>query len=1133
MAVDVDRLVEGATVRLPGSDDAVELVSVSPGTFWTFVYRGPQGLDEITLSEEELGQVVVVERDEQPTFDADSHRFRLGLEARRIKTAFTYEMGAVAVSNIQPLPHQLEAVYDEFLPQPRLRFLLADDPGSGKTIMAGLYAKELVLRRAGDRILVVVPAALRVQWAREMDERFQLSFVEMTSALFHSVPTENPWDLHPRVIVSRDFLRQEHVLDAFREAELEWDLAILDEAHGYTAYVDGKGYLNKKSQRYVAAEAISAQANRLILMTATPHRGKDADFWALLRLLDPPVFGDRAPKRVVLPQRLWRRVSKENMRDMKGEKLFKKRHAHTRSNDLSPAEQELYDAVTEFVSEKLKEIRGAESGRMNAAGFALTTMQRRLASSTRAIRRTLERRMERIEKALVDPQAYLLAKKAFQADVLGDDELDDLDESELWQRQEEALEEWLPQTVEELEAEKHALAPLLDLAIQAEESRSDWKLRELLDVVKTEGLREDRRRQLLIFTEHKDTLDYLVEELQNDFEVAVIHGGMKLAERIDQERFFRERAQILVATEAAGEGINLQFCHLMVNYDIPWSPHRLEQRMGRIHRIGQTREVHVFNLVAGKTREGYVLKALLDKLERIEGTLGDRVFDVIGGIFEEYNLREILESVLMGDVTSEQAAADIAAKDDDPVAIARANKLLESALASDNIDWQYQSDRAARTRERRLPPSYFKRFFLDALHFAGGKADERVDGTVRVERSPDPLVARSRVTSATRRIAPTYSRLAFEREIAMRPRTEDEADVPQAELCGPGHPLFDALVDFVSEQTVADLERGAVFEDPDAPQLRMLHHLLGEVVDGNRELVHQSIGLVVQQRGSLTQSTSKTLYDVLPSRTELDTDVEEVSGEIEDWARRHLFEERFQRVKAERQRVAQITETFLEESFTALLADADRQILEAEDEIDRGIAGAQGRLRQAELVKEAHRQRRDERVALARRSGVVNRGPVTRVGSVLLVPHSAADVVPTPTADDDGSGLSNPEVEAIAVAEAIHFEEARGAMWESTEADGCGFDLRSVTPDGVRRCIEVKGRARVAQVELTWLEYQKALELKNEFWLYVVLDCASERPRLYRVQDPAEKLAGAITPSLDVRFRIKPDPVIGAAEVGQ
>ena len=182
----------------------------------------------------------------------------------------------------------------------------------------------------------------------------------------------------------------------------------------------------------------------------------------------------------------------------------------------------------------------------------------------------------------------------------------------------------------ELEAERVALRPLLALAQEVEDSRSERKLTELLDVVTSLGLKEDRSKQLLIFTEHKDTLDYLVENLSKDFEVAQIHGQMKLPDRIEQERYFRETAQIMVATEAAGEGINLQFCHLMVNYDIPWNPNRLEQRMGRIHRIGQTEDVYIFNLIATNTREGYVLNVLLKKMENMGIALGDKVFDVVG-----------------------------------------------------------------------------------------------------------------------------------------------------------------------------------------------------------------------------------------------------------------------------------------------------------------------------------------------------------------------------------------------------------------------------------------------------------------------------------------------------------------------
>lgn len=482
------------------------------------------------------------------------------------------------------------------------------------------------------------------------------------------------------------------------------------------------------------------------------------------------------------------------MKDMAGQDLFKPRYTQTVGYDLEGDELALYEAVTDFVSRRLAEIRGTQQ--RTTAGFALTTMQRRVASSVRAIRRSLERRVERLDRALADPEQYLRSRKAFRESLVDDpDALEDLEEEALWRLEEEALDALLPDTISELEAERDAVGPLLVQAQELEAKRSEKKLTELMDVVRHLGLKEDRSKQLLIFTEHKDTLDYLVENLADDFEVAVIHGGLKLAKRIEQERRFREHAQIMVATEAAGEGINLQFCHLMVNYDIPWNPNRLEQRMGRIHRIGQTEEVYIFNLVAENTREGYVLKTLLTKLERMGQVLGDKVFDVIGATFAGYRLRELIERVIAGEISKETAALEVGGSQPDEAILARARELLQDALAQQHIDWEHERDRANRAQERRLPPSYFQRFFCDALSLAGGKATERLDpGTLRVDRSPDTLVARSRATGAVRRIAPAYERITFDKSIAARPRRgEEERHLPQAELFGPGHPLFDAV----------------------------------------------------------------------------------------------------------------------------------------------------------------------------------------------------------------------------------------------------------------------------------------------------------------------------------------------------
>jgi SNF2 family DNA or RNA helicase len=1135
LAVDVDRLREGTQVRFPGHDDVVSLIAVRPGPFWEFFFDGPSGPGKHVLAESELTGIEVVETLGELRFDGDPVQFRLGVEAHRIDIAFAYEMAGVAVSNIQPLPHQLEAVYECFLREPRLRFLLADDPGAGKTIMAGLYMKELILRRAGDRILVVSPANLRPQWVRELAERFQLDFVQLGASHFDASLGENPWDQFDKIVVSRDFLRTDRAREAFDAADKDWDLAVVDEAHGFTISVDGKGYISKRSERYKAAEAVARRSHRLILMTATPHSGRDYSLWALLRLLDLDAWGDRCPSRLEVPGQRFRKVSKEIMRDMAGNKLFKDRHPQRAEYEITGREWDLYSQVTEFVSGKLREIRGEKS--KTTAGFALTTMQRRVASSTRAIRKTLQRRLERLDKALEDPAAYLRNRKAFQNTLLADvDDIEDLDEESRWQAEEAALEEWLPGTIAELEAERDAVRPLLALAQQVEDSRTERKLTELLDVVASLGLRQDRRRQLLIFTEHKDTLDYLVENLSKDFEVAQIHGQMKLPDRIAQERYFREIAQIMVATEAAGEGINLQFCHLMVNYDIPWNPNRLEQRMGRIHRIGQTEDVYIFNLVASNTREGYVLNVLLKKMENMGHALGDKVFDVVGQAIGA-NLREVLEAVIAEELTKEQAAAAFGGDEVDPATKARADELLESALARDHLDWEAERDRAARAEERRLPPSYFERFFADAITHAGGKVTKRLDpGTWRVDRTPTVLVARSRTTSGLRQIAPDYKRLTFDKSIATRPRGEEEASLPAAELCGPGHPLFDALVGYMIERTATEVGKGALFFDPDIDEPTVLRFLTGDVTDGNGDVVRRTLTAVrVTPEGRIEAAPAASLYDVIPPGTDSHAAPEhpraleaaQADAQLVMWARQHLFEQVFQQAKAEREHVAAIQDDFLKRSFGALIAQADSAIIAAEEEIEHGVQGAEGRLRKAELVKEQHEQRRKARLDETQRGRNVMRGDVTVAGSALLLPLPASEQPAELSGDADT--LSDADVEQIAVRLASRYETSRGAAVRSVEDENLGFDLLS-TLGLERRCIEVKGRAGVARVELTWSEFAKSQELGDDYWLYVVLDCVTDQPRLYRVRNPAKALAGAWEPALDVRYRIAPEPVIEASQ---
>jgi len=249
------------------------------------------------------------------------------------------------------------------------------------------------------------------------------------------------------------------------------------------------------------------------------------------------------------------------------------------------------------------------------------------------------------------------------------------------------------------------------------------------------------------------------------------------------------------------------------------------------------------------------------------------------------------------------------------------------------------------------------------------------------------------------------------------------------------------------------------------------------------------------------------------------------------WARQHLFEPVFQEARGEREHVADVQEDFLKRSFNSLLAQADTAIIAAEEEIDRSVPGAEGRLRKAELVKEQHEQRRHRRLAETERGRTVVRGDVAVIGSALLLalPASTDSQTAAPAGE---AAQSDREIEEIAVRIARRHETERGATVRSVEEENVGFDLLS-TRGLERRCIEVKGRAGVGGVELTWSEFAKSQELGDDYWLYVVLDCAGSAPRLYRVRNPAKALAGAWQPSLDVRYRIDPEPVIEAAEVAQ
>ncbi|MGW5374791.1 helicase-related protein [Nocardia sp. NPDC003999] len=1137
MAVfDPQQLTEGARVRVPGHPDPETVVQCLPGAYWEFLLEAePGNFRRISLPEDEVPGIEIINDGRSCSFDANARAFRLGIEARRIRTRFQHDMGALAVSSIDPLPHQLEAVYGKLLQEPRLRFLLADDPGAGKTIMTGLYIKELQLRSVADRVLIVAPANLSFQWQRELDERFQIAARRITRETLDSDPMSNPWEQDGVFIISRDLLKAKTVLESFSAAHRPWDLAVLDEAHGYTLKIKRRGTIDHRTERYKAAEWVANRADRLLLLTATPHSGREESLWGLMRLLDPDAYGDRCPDQVDIMPHHYSRTTKELMVDLRGRPLFRPRIAHTVTYDLVGAELNLYEQVSRFITQGLADIQReqAEGGSPSVSGFALTTMQRRLASSMRAITRTLHRRVERLERELDQPGTGAAAITDIDPDANSD-----RPEGEKWELEEQALNQVpLFRSREQILAELDLLRPLLTQAEETGLLGSETKLNELWKILDTYGIGDDAGKKLLIFTEHRDTLDFLVEELRTRFTVTAIHGGMRPTDRVDAERNFREHAQIMVATEAAGEGINLQFCHLMVNYDIPWNPNRLEQRMGRIHRIGQTEDVHIFNFVAANTREGQVLATVLQKIEnmRRNEVLGDQIFDVIGEILSGFRLRDLLESVIAEERTPEEALTVLGAGDGafDEGIVDRMRELSEKALATGSIDWQLHRRATNRAEERRLAPEYLERFFIDGIEFLDGQVDQRLDrASVRVRRTPDILVARDRDRGTLRQLQPTYERITFDKAVAIVPMSMDtELGAPRPELCGPGHALFDAMLDYLIEHTEQDLRRGAVFRDPELTSPALLHMIEGDIVDGHRSTIDRSMACVLQH-GRELRAVGGALYDVaLGTHAEIsDRPVATLpESELINWARANVYEQHLQNVRDRRKRTADIQEEFLRSSFTALLARYDSELSDLDQEVEDGVTGADGRRRKTELLRRTAAERRDRRIADTARTRQVDRGPVTIVAQALILPSASGQAAEL-TGTADTNSARDQEVTRIAHEVVLRHEYGCGTEdLRLAETEHIGFDLISERPEGTRYIL-VRGLAGIGEVEMAWSEYIAAGKFGTTFWLYVVLDCVTPSPRLYRVRSPVTTLAGNIQPVREVRYSIPLGPIIDRAE---
>ncbi len=1080
---------------------------------------------DITLLPEDLRAHVRVRHIEDHDFGGDPLKFRLALEAWRIRLAYEYDPHlAVSVSQIDPLPHQLEAVYQYLLPRARIRFLLADDPGAGKTIMAGLLLKELKLRGLCERALIVTPANLTDQWRREMKDKFGEVFEVVRRGSIDALYGRNIWEERSQIITSIDFAKP-HSRDPIRNATFEslkdarWDLVFVDEAHKMAAYLYGAE--KRESDRYKLGKALSERADNMVLLTATPHKGDPENFRLLLQLLDREAF--ESPDSVPAALRdlrnpiLLRRV-KEDMvffprpGEAKPRAIFPPRHVKTLAFRLSPPEHVLYEAVTRYVEEQSdRAARLGERGRL--LGFTLALLQRRLASSTRAIRRSLERRYDKLSEAKVKvTEVSSLPKLPEEVD-----DIDELTEEDRWKLEAEWERVTVAQNAQELAWECSELEQLIVLAKKVETEKAETKLQELHNLLTSEGFSQ-KDRKLLVFTEHKDTLDHLLEALKEwGFSTTQIHGGMRLGDetlantRIWAEKQFKdpEGAQIMVATEAAGEGINLQFCSFMVNYDLPWNPNRLEQRMGRIHRYGQTHDVFVFNLVARDTREGDVMQLLLEKIEEIRKSMGnDRVYDVVSEVFPGARLDQMFREALARQIDWEDIPRFVEAN----LSVEKVRALLDATqegLATRHVDLQGVLDADRRSRERGLIPEYVERFFVEAFTSLGGTAEHRTDGLVRVERVPASI--QQSTPELKRKYGPVnkeYRKVTFRKEILKR-----QADTT---FVGPGHPLFESVVEEILNRFAGELRKGAVFFDPDSNRPETIAVYLVRVQDGR--------GRIVGSRPfAISDALSETprvvplsiLLDCVPGMRpeEVSSPVVSNSERLLDWAYDNAFQPYLEEIQGRRIRESEVAEAHVKASLDVLIAESISKTMKYQRQAEQGM-NMEAALRQEEARRadlELRLKRRQQELALERHL-------------VLTTPDllGTALILPVP-ASSRGTGMVRDDaVEAAAMAYAMDLEQKAGRVPVDVSSENLGFDIRSSGPDGEEvRYIEVKGRASVGEVWLTPNEWTMAMRLGEDFWLYSVFD-AKENPQVKMVSDPARRLK-AVRRQEVVRYVVTPE----------
>ncbi|MCU1329939.1 MAG: helicase [Bryobacterales bacterium] len=1158
----LEELTRGAAVQGILADRLVTVIDVQwfGSASLELTYKDPTGkLGSELLYRDREPDLTVVSIGRPWSFDGDGALFRLVSEAHRIRLAHLFDpVLAVHTSLVEPLPHQITAVYEEMLVRQPLRFLLADDPGAGKTIMAGLLIKELIARADLQRCLIVCPGSLAEQWQDELYRRFHLSFDILTNDKLEAARTGN-WFLENNLAIARldKLSRNPDVQDKLAAPEAHWDLIVCDEAHKMSATHFG-GQI-KYTKRYQLGRLLSGLTRNFLLMTATPHNGKEDDFQLFMALLDPDRFEGRFRDGVHTADvsDLMRRMVKENLYKFDGTPLFPERRATTVPYPLSPAEAALYAEVTNYVRAEFNRADALNNDkRAGTVGFALTILQRRLASSPEAIFQSLRRRKERLSGKMTELE--LLHRPGDVADALArdssrydDEELDDLEDApdnEVEEAEAQVLDQaTAARTIAELKIEIATLTRLESMAAAVRRSGEDRKWVELSSLLNetfsslhpdalpresdTAALSHPRPTpKLVIFTEHRDTLTYLERQIGKflgTHATVVIHGGIARDDRREAQEAFRHDpdVKVLLATDAAGEGINLQRAHLMVNYDLPWNPNRIEQRFGRIHRIGQTEICHLWNLIAEGTREGDVYRALLEKLEEARTALGGQVFDVLGKVvFDGRPLRELMiEAIRYGEDPERRAALTRVVEN--AFDREKIQDLIEDrALVHDTMDvsrvFRIRED-MERAEARRLQPHYVEAFFLEAFRQLGGACRLREPRRYEVTHVPAPIRNRGRLIGTSEPVRDRYERIVFEKNLIHPP-----GQSPAAFLC-PGHPLLDAALDLTLERNRDLLRRGAVLVDDTDSGLapRVLFYLEHALQDGSltrageRRIISKRLLYVEIDAAGNARHLNYAPYldyrpftpqepspDTLRDRPEFAWITKHLEAAAQGHAIESLVPEHLSEIRGRRVELISKTEAAVKDRLTKEINWWDHRAEQLKLQEQAGRPNAR-------LNSNEARKRADELQArLARRLDELQKEkqisplPPVVIGGLLVIPGGLLRQI---IGHAPAMHVSADTQAAAAAARAIimQAERALGFLPRDVEFEKRGYDIESRVPNtGRLRFLEVKGRISTADtVTVTKNEILYSLNNPEDFILAIVEFKGADAHQVHYLRRPFTK----------------------------